>query len=173
MDNVLIENVVSFDIDDKLYYMPTAIIEITIFKKRDAEIRAMAFAEDMIKKSKTGNSAVYFEVLEGRVEVSYDKDTITLSKGNSLIIPNYTEYGIKAIERSKMLSITTNLNLQNIHSNHESTKGTFYKAGDTVYAKAHPEKALIIRIFANKIYYCYVKDNPDESEEVYFERELI
>jgi len=48
-----------------------------------------------------------------------------------------------------------------------------YKVGTTVFAKAIPEEPLIIRRFAAKVYYCRLADNSDDSDLVYFERELM
>lgn len=47
-----------------------------------------------------------------------------------------------------------------------------YKKGDTVCAKVKPSVILVVRIYAYKIYYCTIKNNPSADELVYFEREL-
>lgn len=47
-----------------------------------------------------------------------------------------------------------------------------FKAGDMVCAKVNPNKALVVRIFARKVYYCDVYNHPEEKEQVYFEREI-
>ncbi|RCW92839.1 hypothetical protein [Winogradskyella arenosi] len=47
-----------------------------------------------------------------------------------------------------------------------------FKSGDIVCAKVNPTKSLKVRIFARKVYYCDVYNQPEEKEEVYFEREI-
>ncbi|SEB51824.1 hypothetical protein SAMN04489761_1172 [Tenacibaculum sp. MAR_2009_124] len=47
-----------------------------------------------------------------------------------------------------------------------------YKIGDIVFAIAKPHILLEIRIYARKIYYCTIKNDPLGKELVYFEREL-
>lgn len=47
-----------------------------------------------------------------------------------------------------------------------------YKIGDVVCAKVRPLVALVVRIYARKVYYCTVKNDPSAKELVYFEREL-
>lgn len=51
-------------------------------------------------------------------------------------------------------------------------KESKYKAGETVYAIAHPTVKLIIRRYIPTIYYCTIAAQP-EKELVYFERELM
>jgi hypothetical protein len=48
-----------------------------------------------------------------------------------------------------------------------------YKVGASVFAKAIPDEALIIRRYVAKIYYCKLADNSDSTDLVYFERELM
>lgn len=47
-----------------------------------------------------------------------------------------------------------------------------FKTGDIVCAKINPRKPLKVRLFARKVYYCDVLNEPNEKEEVYFEREI-
>ncbi len=47
-----------------------------------------------------------------------------------------------------------------------------YKIGDIVFAKVRPHILLEVRIYARKIYYCTIKNDPLGKELVYFEREL-
>lgn len=47
-----------------------------------------------------------------------------------------------------------------------------FKTGDIVCAKVNPIKPLKVRVFARKVYYCDVLNEPNEKEEVYFEREI-
>jgi len=47
-----------------------------------------------------------------------------------------------------------------------------YKSGDIVCTKVNPKKPLMVRIFARKVYYCDVLNEPNEKEKVYFEREI-
>ena len=48
-----------------------------------------------------------------------------------------------------------------------------YKVGSTVFAKVIPEEALIIRRYIARIYYCRLADKSDDTDLVYFERELM
>ncbi len=48
-----------------------------------------------------------------------------------------------------------------------------YQEGDIVYAKVNPTLELIVRRFIKEIYYCQTKDNLEEKDLVYFERELM
>lgn len=47
-----------------------------------------------------------------------------------------------------------------------------YKPGDIVCSRKDPKKALVVRLYAYNVYYCNVKDHPEEKEKVYFEREI-
>lgn len=47
-----------------------------------------------------------------------------------------------------------------------------FKEGSEVYALVHPEIMLVVRRYVDRVYYCKVKDHPDQKELVYFEREL-
>jgi hypothetical protein len=47
-----------------------------------------------------------------------------------------------------------------------------FMEGSEVFAKANPTIALIVRRYLNKIYYCKVKEDPNQEEQVYFEREI-
>jgi len=48
-----------------------------------------------------------------------------------------------------------------------------YKVGTTVFAKIIPDEPLIIKRFADKMYYCKLADGSDPSDLVYFEQELM
>lgn len=48
-----------------------------------------------------------------------------------------------------------------------------YEVGSTVFAKAIPDEALIIRRFEAKMYYCKVADHSDPADLIYFEPELM
>jgi hypothetical protein len=47
-----------------------------------------------------------------------------------------------------------------------------FEEGSTVYAIVAPSVALVIRRYVERVYYCMVKDQPEQKEQVYFEREL-
>lgn len=47
-----------------------------------------------------------------------------------------------------------------------------YAEGSTVYARANPEHALVVRRFVKRIYYCTDQGSPQQKDQVYFEREL-
>ena len=47
-----------------------------------------------------------------------------------------------------------------------------FMEGSEVFAKANPTITLIIRRYLDKIYYCKVKEDPNQEEQVYFEREI-
>ncbi len=47
-----------------------------------------------------------------------------------------------------------------------------FKEGETVFAIVKPEEKLIIRRYVDRIYYCQLKEHPEQKELVYFEREL-
>jgi hypothetical protein len=51
-------------------------------------------------------------------------------------------------------------------------KDNKFMEGTEVFAKANPSTALIIRRYLDKIYYCKVKEDPTQEEQVYFEREI-
>ncbi len=48
-----------------------------------------------------------------------------------------------------------------------------YNVGDIVYAKASPDRALVIRRYVDRVYYCKIRQYPEEKELVYFDRELV
>ncbi len=47
-----------------------------------------------------------------------------------------------------------------------------YNDGDRVCALVRPQVPLIVRIYANKVYYCNVEGDEKAKEQVHFEREL-
>ncbi len=51
-------------------------------------------------------------------------------------------------------------------------KDNKFKEGSEVFAKVNPSIALIIRRYLDKVYYCKVKEDPNQEEQVYFEREI-
>lgn len=48
-----------------------------------------------------------------------------------------------------------------------------FKQGEVVYAKTKLSVKLVIRRYIDRMYYCTVQENPQQREEVYFERELV
>lgn len=48
-----------------------------------------------------------------------------------------------------------------------------YQQGQVVYALEHPEIALIIRRYIDRIYYCQLQKEPVQKDVVYFENELF
>ncbi|WP_350289208.1 hypothetical protein [uncultured Croceitalea sp.] len=47
-----------------------------------------------------------------------------------------------------------------------------FEIGDVVCAKVSPSIVLVVRLYARKIYYCTLQNQPNANEQVYFEREL-
>jgi hypothetical protein len=47
-----------------------------------------------------------------------------------------------------------------------------YKEGDIVHSIVNPDQKLLVRRYLGRIYYCTIKDHPERTELVYFEREL-
>jgi len=48
-----------------------------------------------------------------------------------------------------------------------------FKPGEVVYAKESPGTALTVRRYVDRIYYCKVRDDDQQKERVYFDRELM
>jgi len=48
-----------------------------------------------------------------------------------------------------------------------------FNPGEVVYAKEAPGTALTVRRYVDRIYYCKVRDDDQEKERVYFDRELV
>jgi hypothetical protein len=48
-----------------------------------------------------------------------------------------------------------------------------YKRGEVVFERTHPTQKLVVRRFADRVYYCLAQENSAQKELVYFERELI
>ena len=48
-----------------------------------------------------------------------------------------------------------------------------YQEGEWIYEKANPSIDLIIRRYIDNIYYCNRKEEPEEKELVYFERQIL
>lgn len=163
---------ISHDITERLAYAPNAISTISVLKKKTGEIKAVSFDVGMELKGKGSTKSIFFEIIEGKAQITMDDETTLLKLGDTVVIPKFTDYLIVATHRFKMISIDLNLTLKCLRLNKKSTVNKLYKAGQTVYSSKNPKKALIVRAFLNKIYYCYVKDSPDDKEEVYFEREL-
>lgn len=47
-----------------------------------------------------------------------------------------------------------------------------FKPGDLVCAKVNPTVKLEVRIYARRVYYCIVSNDPEKKERIFFEREL-
>ncbi|MGW9684435.1 hypothetical protein [Flagellimonas sp. 2504JD1-5] len=47
-----------------------------------------------------------------------------------------------------------------------------FKIGDVVCAKVRPSVSLVVRLYARKVYYCAIQNDPLANELVYFDREL-
>ena len=47
-----------------------------------------------------------------------------------------------------------------------------FEIGDVVCAKVKPSIALVVRLYARRIYYCNLQNQPSANEQVYFDREL-
>lgn len=50
--------------------------------------------------------------------------------------------------------------------------GNRFKIGDFVCAKVRPSVSLVVRLYARRVYYCTVQNDPLANELVYFDREL-
>jgi len=74
--------------------------------------------------------------------------------------------------RYKNLSFLYIKNYLNINTMDDRQKDNKFLEGSEVFAKANPSIALIIRRYLDKIYYCKVKEDPSQEEQVYFEREI-
>ena len=48
-----------------------------------------------------------------------------------------------------------------------------FEVGDLVAAKVRPLVPLVIRLYARRVYYCNVMEDPSAREQVYFDRELM
>jgi hypothetical protein len=48
-----------------------------------------------------------------------------------------------------------------------------YNHGDVVFAKVNPIRALVIRRYVDRVYYCQIQDDRASKELVYYERELV
>lgn len=48
-----------------------------------------------------------------------------------------------------------------------------YKRGEVVFERTHPTQKLVVRRFADRVYYCLAQENSAQKELVYFERELM
>ncbi|ETN97095.1 cupin domain-containing protein [Zhouia amylolytica] len=172
MNDSQFKKLISFDIAEKLTYTSNAISKITVLKKKTGEIKAMSFDIGMELAGEKSASSIFFQIIEGNAKIIIDDEVTFLKLGDTMVIPKHTDYLIIATQRFKMLFIDLNLELNTLHLNKKSTENKRYKAGQTVYSKVNPTKPLIVRAFLNKIYYCFVKDSPEDKEEVYFEREL-
>jgi len=47
-----------------------------------------------------------------------------------------------------------------------------FKEGEVVYANSDPKRKLVIARYLDRIYYCYLQQNPSVKNLVYYEREL-
>ena len=48
-----------------------------------------------------------------------------------------------------------------------------FKIGEVVFAKVDTQQKLTIADYKDRIYYCKIEGQPDKTQLVYFERELI
>ena len=172
MTNSHVTKLIFFNIVEKLAYISNGISVISVWKKKTGEIKAMSFDIGTELVGKGSSSSILFQILEGNAKVIMNNIETLLKLDDTMIIPRYTDYLIIATHRFKMLHIDLNLKFKSLQLNKSSTKNKLYKAGQVVYSKNNPTKPLIVRAFFRNIYYCYVKDSPEDKEKVYFEREL-
>lgn len=172
MGNSHFTKLISYDISEKLTYASNAISIISVLKKKTGEIKVMSFDIGMELADRSSSSSFFFQIIEGNAKMIIKNKVTFLKLGNAIVIPKYTDYVIIATHKFKILFIDLNLTLKSLQLNKTSTVNKLYKAGQVVFSKKNPTKPLIIRAYLNKIYYCYVKDSPEDKEEVYFEREL-
>lgn len=48
-----------------------------------------------------------------------------------------------------------------------------FNVGDTVFSKSEPDRPLIVRRYLQRIYYCRLKNDDNDVDLVFFERELV
>ena len=172
MNNSHVTKLISSNIIEKLAYISNAISIISVLKTKTGEIKAMAFDIGMELKGKGSSSSILFQILEGNAKIIMNNEEFLLKLEDTMIIPRFTNYSIIATQKFKMLHFDLDLKLKSLQLNKSSTKNKLYKAGQVVYSKKNLIKPLIVRAFFRNIYYCYVKESPEDNEEVYFEREL-
>jgi hypothetical protein len=47
-----------------------------------------------------------------------------------------------------------------------------YKEGEVVYANSDPKRKLVISRYIDRIYYCYLQQNPSIKNLLFYERQL-
>ncbi|WP_271711655.1 cupin domain-containing protein [Marinigracilibium pacificum] len=105
-------------LDKIVEYTSSAVNKKTIIKKNTGNITAISFdrGEELTQNSLPFDT--FIQVMDGKTEVTIDKKSSKLLKGEAIIIPAHSLYTIKASdERCKIIAIIIKSGYENLSLN--------------------------------------------------------
>lgn len=93
------------NLKNEINYSKDSIVSKTLIDKDPGSITVFAFdkGQKLSPHSAPYNAFVY--IIEGKVEITIDKEVYKLEEGNSIIMPANIPHAVNAIEKFKMLLV--------------------------------------------------------------------
>lgn len=165
MENEDFDEAIIFNLSDIIDYKSNDIVVKNIVIRNPVVIQYLLFDFGKVQVYKKSPFMRFIYIAEGKAEVVINNNSTFLQKGDSILIPGNVESSIEANQPFQMLCTT-------VKSEQKFMMKNIFKTGDIVCTKVNPKKPLKVRVFARKVYYCDVLNEPNEKEEVYFESEI-
>ncbi len=85
-------------------YVPNSVLSRTIIKKTTGNVTVSSFAAGEEMAEKTSPFDNYIQIIDGTAEISIDKESYKLKRGQGIIIPAHANHCFNAEEQFKMIS---------------------------------------------------------------------
>jgi quercetin dioxygenase-like cupin family protein len=89
---------------ETIEYITNSVVYKTIIRKVTGTITIVAVDKDELLAEKISPFDTFIQIIEGKAEITIDKELSLLQTGEAIIIPAHTSNQIRAIERFKMIS---------------------------------------------------------------------
>ena len=106
MKNIEFEQLLDYNIKDKLNYVSNTIVIKHILSETEKEVMAFAIDYGKTYRPEPSSFSTFIKIIEGNAKIKIIEGVILiLQENDSILIPSESVYSIEAIERFKMLSI--------------------------------------------------------------------
>lgn len=106
MKNIEFEQLLDYNIKDKLNYVSNTIVIKHILSETEKEVMAFAIDYGKTYRPESSSFSTFIKIIEGNAKIKIIEGIILiLQENDSILIPSESVYSIEAIERFKMLSI--------------------------------------------------------------------
>ncbi|MCK7590942.1 hypothetical protein M0G43_10195 [Subsaxibacter sp. CAU 1640] len=106
MNNEDFEEAISFNLSNILGYNSNDIVVKNILIRNAVVIQYLLFDFGKVQAFKKSPFSRFMYIAEGKAEVVINNNSTFLQKGDSILIPGYTESSIEANQPFKMLCVT-------------------------------------------------------------------